>query len=149
MVYVAMMLCILFGKESLTHFPAEWVPLLHEVAEGYNFNWDKILSNNIAREVMEYQTARSKGQTKSFYMSVYIMDAICFSTPFPLMSCSWNPTYLEPIHEYHSKLWEENAKDSFYEIFHFMVIPLHQMLYGCAPPCISELVVGSLRAIAD
>ena len=28
-VYVAMMLCRLFGKKSPTHFSAEWVPLLH------------------------------------------------------------------------------------------------------------------------
>jgi hypothetical protein len=38
MVYVAMMLCRLFGKKSPTHFLAEWVPLLHEAAEGYSFN---------------------------------------------------------------------------------------------------------------
>jgi len=54
MVYVAMMLCRIFGKKCPNHFPTEWVPLLHEAAEGYNFNWDKILSDNIAREVMEY-----------------------------------------------------------------------------------------------
>jgi hypothetical protein len=30
MVYVAMMLCRFFGKKIPTHFPAEWVPLLHE-----------------------------------------------------------------------------------------------------------------------
>jgi hypothetical protein len=30
-----------------------------------------------------------------------------------------------------------------------MIIPLHQILYNYAPPCISELVIGSLRAIAD
>jgi hypothetical protein len=65
------------------------------------------------------------------------------------MNWSWNPTYLEPIHEYHSKFWEENAKDSFYEIFHFMVIPLHQMLYSCAPPHISESVTGNRREIVD
>jgi hypothetical protein len=149
MVYVAMMLCRLFGKKSPTHFAAEWVPLLHKATEGYSFNWDKILFDNIVKEVMEYQTARSKGQPIAFYMSAYIMDAICFSTPFPLMNWSWNPTYLEPIHEYHSKLWEENAKDTFYEIRHFMVIPLHQMLYGCTPPRISELVIGTLKAVVE
>jgi hypothetical protein len=149
MVYVAMMLCRLFGKKSPTHFPAEWVPLLHEATEGYSFNWDKILSDNIAKEVMEYQTARSNGRPVAFYMSAYIMDAICFSTPFPLMNWSWNLTYPEPIHEYHSKLWEENAKDSFYEICHFVVIPLHQMLYDCVPPRISELVTGNLRTVVD
>jgi hypothetical protein len=111
MVYVVMMLCRHFGKKSPIHFPAEWVPLLHEAAEGYNFNWDKILSDIIAKEVIEYRTERSKGRPVAFYMSPYIMDDICLSTPFPLMNWSWNLTYPEPIHEYHSKLWEENAKE--------------------------------------
>jgi hypothetical protein len=103
MVYVALMLCRLFGKKIPTHFPAEWVPLLHEVAEGYSFNWSKILSDNLAKEITEYQMEKSKGRPVAFYMSAYIMDAICFMTPFPLMNWSWNPTCTEPIHEYHSK----------------------------------------------
>jgi hypothetical protein len=82
-------------------------------------------------------------------MSAYIMDSMCFSNPFPLMNWNWNPTYPEPIHEYHSKLWEEITNDIFYEICHFVVIPLHQMLYGCAPPHISELVIRSLKAVVD
>jgi hypothetical protein len=82
-------------------------------------------------------------------MSTYIMDAICFTTPFPLMNCRWNLGCPEPIHEYHSKLWEENDKDSFYEICHFVVIPVHQMMYGCAPPPISESVIGNLKEVAD
>jgi hypothetical protein len=98
---------------------------------------------------MEYQTTRSNGRPLAFYMLAYIMDAICFTTPFPLMNWSWNPTCTKPIHEYHSKLWEENVKDSFYEICHFMVIPVHQMLYGFAPPCISESVIGNLKVVSD
>jgi hypothetical protein len=38
MIYVAMMLCRLFGKKSPSHFPAEWVPLLGEASEGNTFN---------------------------------------------------------------------------------------------------------------
>ena len=53
MVYIALMLCRIFGRKSPTHFPAEWVPLLHEVAEGYIFNWGKILSNNLTKEIAE------------------------------------------------------------------------------------------------
>jgi hypothetical protein len=139
----------LIKKKIPTHFPAEWVPLLHEAAEGFSFNWDKILSDNLSKEVTEYQTAKSKGQPMAFYMSSYIMDAICFMTPFPLMNWSWNPTSNKPIHEYYSKLWEENAKDSFYEICHFVVILVHQMLYGCEPPRISESVMESLKAVID
>ena len=82
MVYVAMMLCRLFRKKIPTHFPTEWVPLLHEATEGYSFNSNKILSDNLAKEVMEYQTARSSGKPIVLYMSAYIMDAICFMTPF-------------------------------------------------------------------
>jgi hypothetical protein len=149
MVYVAMMLCRFFGKKNPCHFPAEWVPLLEEASEGYTFNWSKILSDNLAQEVSNYRVARSKGQPMAFYMSAYIMDTICFVTPFPLMNWSWNITCPEPIHEYHSVLWEENDKNAFYEICHFIVIPMHKMFFGCEPPRISETVSENLKAIAD
>jgi hypothetical protein len=149
MVYVAIMLCRLFGKNNPCHFPAEWVPFLEEASEGYTFNWSKILSDNLAQEVSNYKVARSKGQPVAFYMSAYIMDTICFVTPFPLMNWSWNITCPEPIHEYHFVLWEENAKNAFYEIFHFIIIPMHKMFHGCEPPRISEPVSENLKAIAD
>jgi hypothetical protein len=38
MIYVAMMLCSLFRKKESTHVPLAWVPIMHEVAEGYSFN---------------------------------------------------------------------------------------------------------------
>jgi hypothetical protein len=113
MVYVAQMLCIIFGKKIRTHFPPAWVPLLHEVAEGYSFNWSKILSDNLAKEITEYKMTKSKGCLISFYMYSYVMDAIYFVTPFPLMNWSWNPSCTEPIHEYRSNIWEESVKYSF------------------------------------
>ena len=70
-------------------------------------------------------------------MSTYIMDAICFKTSFPLMNWSWTPIVTEPIHIYHSKLWEENAKDCSYEICHNVVIPIHEAIYGHPPSRIS------------
>jgi hypothetical protein len=109
------------------------VPFLEEASEGYTFNWSKILSDNLAQEVSNYRVAKSKGQPVAFYMPAYIMDAIFFVTPFPLMNWSWNITCPEPIHEYHSVLWEENAKNLFYEIFHFIIIPMHKMFHGCEP----------------
>jgi hypothetical protein len=53
MVYVAMILCKLFGKKNPCHFPTEWVPFLEEASEGFSFNWDKILFDNIAKEVSD------------------------------------------------------------------------------------------------
>jgi hypothetical protein len=82
-------------------------------------------------------------------MSAYIMDAICFRTPFPLMSWSWNPSCTEPIHIYHSTLWEDHAKDSFYEICHFVIIPLHKIFFGFEPPRISHAIIENLKIVAD
>jgi hypothetical protein len=149
MVYATIMLCRLFEKKNPCHFPAEWVPFLEEELERYTFNWTKILSDNLAQEISNYRVARSKGQPVSFYISMYIMDEICFVTPFPLMNWSWNITCPKPIHEYHSVLWEENAKNVFYEIFHFIVIPMHKMFYGYEPPLIFEPVSENLKAIVD
>jgi hypothetical protein len=83
-----MMLCKMFGKKNLAHFTIEWVPIIHEVVEGYTFDWGKIFSNNLAKKIGDYKFQKYKGEHVAFYMSTYIMDAICFSTPFPLMNWS-------------------------------------------------------------
>jgi hypothetical protein len=82
-------------------------------------------------------------------MSAYIMDAICYVTPFPLMNWSWNISCLEPIHKYHSTLWEENVKDAFYEVCHFIIIPMHKIFFGCEPPRISDAITENLKADVD
>jgi hypothetical protein len=82
-------------------------------------------------------------------MFTYIMDAICFITPFPLMNWSWSSTSAEPIHLYHSKLWEEKAKYFFYKIYHHVVVSVHIDLYGFPPPRISDKIMGNLGKIAD
>ena len=61
MIYVAMIRYILFRKKSPTHFPVEWVSIMHKVVEGYAFNWAKMLSDNLAKEITEYKLAKSKG----------------------------------------------------------------------------------------
>ena len=132
-----MILCRLFGRKIPTHFLVEWVSIMHEVAEGFTFDWAKILPDNLTKEIVEYQMEKSKFQPTSFYMFAYVMDSICYMSPFPLINWSWNPTCTKPIHFYHSKLWEEKVKDFFYEICHDVVIPVHQTLYGYTPPRIS------------
>jgi hypothetical protein len=58
---------------------------MHTVVEGYSFDWAKILSDNLVREITEYQSLKAKWDPAPFYMLAYIMDAICFMTPFPMM----------------------------------------------------------------
>jgi hypothetical protein len=57
-----------------------WVPIMHEFTEGFYLNWAKILMDNLAKQITEYQSLKSKGKAAHFYMSAYIMDSICFMT---------------------------------------------------------------------
>jgi hypothetical protein len=82
-------------------------------------------------------------------MSTYIMDAIYFMTPFPLMNWSWTPANYEPIYFYHSKLWEENDKDFFYEICHNVVVPIHVAIYGHPLPKTLDKIMGNLGTFSD
>jgi hypothetical protein len=85
--YIAMIMCILYGKENTNHLFQQWVPIIHTTPEGYSFDWVKILLDNLASEITEYQAKKSKGQPTSFYIS-YIMDTIYSMMPFLLMGWS-------------------------------------------------------------
>jgi hypothetical protein len=108
-----------------------------------------MLSNNLAKEIIDYKSTKSKGKPDPFYMSTYVMDSICFMTPFPLMNWSWTLTSYEPIHFYHSKLWEEKDKYFFYEIYHIVIVHFHIAIYGHPPPHISERIMGKLGKLAN
>jgi hypothetical protein len=82
-------------------------------------------------------------------MSMYIMDTVCFLMPFPLMSWSWNPSKDEPIHIYHSKLWEDKASYFVYEIFNWVMVTLHVTIFGHPPPRILDSIVVNLSSIDD
>jgi hypothetical protein len=147
--YVAMMTCRLFGREDTSHFFIAWVPLMFRVAEGCSFNWAKILSDSLANRVTEYREQKESGRPSSFFMSAYIMDAICSMTPFPLMSWAWTPAEARPIHMYHEKLWENKAEKFTYEIFNWVMVPLHIAIFGHPPPRISDNIATNLSGIAD
>jgi hypothetical protein len=82
-------------------------------------------------------------------MSVYIMDAICSMTPFPLMSWGWTPVEDKSIHVDHEKLWENKAESFTYEIFNWVMVPLHIAIFGHPPPHISDSIATSLNSIDD
>jgi hypothetical protein len=149
MMYIAMIMCRLYKNENTSHFLLPWVPIMHTIEEGYSFDWAKILSDNLVRDITLYQSLKAKGKPTPFYMSVYIMGTVCFMKPFPLMGCSWTPTSAELIHFYHSKLWEDKTKDFFYEIYNCVVVPMHTTIYGFSPPRISDKIVANLGNIVD
>jgi hypothetical protein len=89
------------------------------------------------------------GKASSFFMSAYIMDAICFMKPFPLMSWSWTPTNEETIHVYHSKLWDDKPKEFVYEIFNWVMVPMHVSILDHLPPRISDKIIANLSNVVD
>jgi hypothetical protein len=115
--YVAMMACRLFGWEDTAHFYIQWVPLIYRVAEGSSFNWEKMLSDSLFNRITEYREQKAAKKPSGFFMSAYLMDAICSMMPFPLMNWAWSPAHEKTVHEYHDKLWENNANKFIYEIF--------------------------------
>jgi hypothetical protein len=147
--YIAMMMCRLYRKENTTHFFLPWVPIIHTMAEGYSFDLAKILFDSLTSEITECQTQKDKGQSTSFLMSTYIMDAICFIMPFPLMGWRWNPDSVEPIHIYHSKIWEDKETDFFYEICNWVVVSMHIVIFGHSPPRILDILVANLDKVTD
>jgi hypothetical protein len=147
--YIAMMTYRLYGKEDTTHFFLPWVLLIHTVTEGFSFDWAKLLADSLTSRITEYRAQRESKKATSFFMSTYIMDAICFMTPFPLMNWSWAPSNTEPIHVYHSKLWEDKDKECIYEIFNWVMVPLHVAIFGQLSPRISNSVTTNLSNVVD
>ena len=86
--YVAMIPYRLYGNKNLAHFTIDWVPIIHEVAEGFTFDWGKLLYGNLVKQIGVYKSQRSKCESTRFYMSTYIIDVIYYKTPFPLMNWS-------------------------------------------------------------
>jgi hypothetical protein len=147
--YVVMMACRLFGWEDTAHFYVQWVPLIYRVAEGSSFNWEKMLSDSLFNRITEYREQKAAKKPSGFFMSAYLMDAICSMTPFPLMNWAWSPAHEKTVHEYHDKLWENNANKFIYEIFNRVVVPLHVAIFGLLPPRISDSIAENLSHIAD
>jgi hypothetical protein len=147
--YVAMMTCKLYGREDTSHLFLPWVPLIFRVTEGCSFDWAKMLSDSLTSRVTKYRAQKESRKIASFFMSAYIMDTVCFLAPFPLMSWSWTPIEDEPIHVYHVKLWENKVADFVYEIFNWVMVPLHATIFGHPPPRILDSIVTNLSSIAD
>ena len=66
------------------------------------------------------------------------MDAICFSSTFPIMGWKWTIRNPLPIHVYHKVMWESNFQPHFFKIFHGVMLPIHKRLYNQNTPRFSQ-----------
>ena len=102
------MLSRLYAKLDITRFSVDWIPLIDTIVNSLILNWGNILSDNLAKHIMEYRNkiSVSSREIPSFYMSVYVMATICFSSSFPMMGWKWKTQDPTPIHIYHKALWD-------------------------------------------
>jgi hypothetical protein len=123
--FLVAMLCRLYGEEKSTHFQTDWLPLAHTVVKiGQVFNWDDILAFNIYLHTKNIPSMRKP----CFYMSSYLIDAICSSVQFLDLGWNWDQNQT-PIHVYFSELWSINYRKFFYDICNLFLAPLHTVLF--------------------
>ena len=70
-----------------------------ELQKGYIFDCATILSNNLVSHILAFTSNHrvSKNIIPPFYMSAYIMDALCFSMDFSSMGLKWTVQDPTPI----------------------------------------------------
>ena len=138
--YIAVMLCRLFGYVDATKFSVEWVCLIDATSNSIIMDWATILSNNLAHHIIEYRKNHfvTTKTIPPFFMFAYIMDVVCFIFPFPIMGWKWMPQDPTPIHVYHKELWNYYFNEHFYQICQGVMIPIHQVVFDKKAPILSE-----------
>ena len=103
-------------------------------------DWGNILSNNIATQILEYRKNHSISSQNlpPFYMSIYIMEVVCFTSYSLAMGWKWTTQDPLPIHVYHSMLWNSKFENYFYKIFHGVILPLFQAVFNEKAPKLTK-----------
>ncbi len=145
--FAAAMLFRIFGMPDINKFSSEWLPLLDAATNTTIVDWAKILSDNLVTGIVSYRSKRAVARRiyPPFYLSAYIMDAICYVSKFPVMGWKCMTKDPLPIHVYHKELWDSQFTPYFYQICHGIMFPLYKMLYDKYPPrCSPEAEVDIL-----
>lgn len=85
--YVGDMMCRLWGQHDSTKFTIDIVPLMEVAIQGYVMDWENILYDRIATEILEFRrkTYATSQNISRFYYSAYILDIICFNSKYPVL----------------------------------------------------------------
>lgn len=73
-----------------------------------------------------------------FFMSSFVMDAICFYSKFPNMRWKWTVQNPLHIHIYHKILWESQFHPHFYKICQGVMLPIHKTVFDRTTPRFSK-----------
>jgi hypothetical protein len=83
-----------------------------------------------------------------FHVSIYHGRGM-FHDTIPLDELGLESSPRKSVHEYHDKLWENKAEKFTYEIFNWVMVPLHIAIFGHPPPRVLDNIITGLSGIAD
>jgi hypothetical protein len=142
------MLCRLYRDLDASKFPLSYMPLIHYCAnEGSSFNWDDILSANLAEAITTVTEITTK-TFQNFHMSSYLIDIMCIAHQYPKMGWAWKPT--DPtIHIYCKVLWEHKYRQEYHKICEHFLAPLYEFIFCMPTPCMIDKALVVIRRIGD
>jgi hypothetical protein len=139
------MLNRLYGEEKCTHFYIDWLPMARIIVKtGQVFNQVEILTFNICLNVKNVPGMKKP----CFYMSTYLIDVICSSTPFPNLGWNWDMDHPH-VHVYCSELWDIKYKRYFYDICDHFLSPLYTISFWFLRYRISNESRYGMKGIVD
>ena len=130
--HIAAMLCRLYGYPNMQKLFEEWVPLIKSFVDGYIMDWETILSNNLTTQILNYRQKHNflERTDPPFFMSAYVMDAICFSYYFPSLGWKWIDQFPSAISIYLDIIWETKYHAHFNKICHELMLLIHREAFG-------------------
>lgn len=147
--YASTMICRLFGYANTQKLPDQSVHLIDATSDSYVMDSGAIRSNNLCIKILKYRKKHnfSENIVPPFYVSVYVMDVISFTSDSPSMSWKWTIQVPMPIHIYHSILRESKYQHYFYKNFHGVVLPILQFVFNEKCPRISPEANNHLLSV--
>ena len=121
--YFATAICSLYNNK----FSSEWLPLEDVAINARIMNWAQILSKNLATTILEYRREGSIASRvyPTFFISTYVVDAICFVSKFLVMGWKRMVQNPLPIQIYHKFMWESIFVPHLFKICHGVVLLIH------------------------
>jgi hypothetical protein len=105
-----------------------WMPLAYTMAiSGSIFNWEAVISRELSIRIEEAKNPKT-GETPAFFMTSYLLDAICARNVFPGLSLIWHVSEF-PVHVYFSVLWENKYKRSITTICDGFITWVHSLIF--------------------
>lgn len=122
--------CRIYRQKSTKTFREGWEILLDQlVRDGRPFNWSDLLVQQLKSHVAKAWNLPKNEQTR-FFMSKYLLDAICAQQQFPSMNWTWTPQETT-MNIYFKSIFYCSYQGVMARLTYHFIIPLYKLLDFC------------------